>query len=162
MFVTVLSTPLNLEHWKSTALHKVRFPLPLTGLTFCRITYSAVSLTTVSLYPQQTDIKGNEVCRVAFITYQCLFFLHVSKAQDISNWHIPEFELLRGTKGFSLEASIVKVALMFTAVIRNISCVKHSDTHKNRVALLMTNDVLFLHLPIDVGLNISTHPREST
>jgi hypothetical protein len=95
MFVTVLSVPVNLKHRNSTALHNITFPLPLTGLTCCRSTYSAVSLTTVSLCPQQTDTKSKEMCRTAVVTYQCLFFLHVSTAQVTSNWHFPSHSLDR-------------------------------------------------------------------
>lgn len=132
MFVTVLFAPVNLEHRNSTALHNITLPLPPTGLTCCRSTYSAAGLTTVSLCPQQTDTKSNEMCRTAVVTYQCLFFLHVSTAQATFNWHFPSHSLYvprRAAKGFSLEGSIENVTPICTAVIRSIGGVKHLDTH---------------------------------
>jgi len=77
MFVTVLSSPVNLEYRNFTALHNITFPLPPTGLMCCRSTYSAVSLTTVSLCPQQTDTKSNEMCRTAVLTYQSVLSTRV-------------------------------------------------------------------------------------
>jgi len=70
---------------------------------------------------------------------------------------IPQFVPLRAAKGFSLEASTENATPICT-VILNIGRVKHLDTHSDRVALLKTREVSFLHLLINVGLNRSTQP----
>jgi len=76
--------------------------------------------------------------------------------QHVPVWRV--YCVLCSAKGFSLEASNENATPIFIAVNRNTGRVKHLDTHSDRVALLKTMEVLFLHLLISVGLNSSTQP----
>lgn len=148
MFVIVLSAPVNLEHRNSPAFHNIKFPLPPTGLTCRRSTYSAVSLTTVRVCLQQTDTKSNEVCRTAVATYQCLFFVHVSQQQTHA---IPQFVIL---------LTLLHTSVLLSFTVSSASNIwKHTHTH--RVHLLKTRAVLFKNLPVNVNLNSCTEPWES-